>query len=109
MASYSELYTVFRKKNLIDEAENIDELEGYQHTKNIGLSLKSPEVLPIEELPTNTDSVTSISETDNDKVYYSSEESESEELIAKKSMVKKPESPAECSKSSTPISKKTPP
>lgn len=123
--SYNELYTVFQKKNLIDDAENIVEPEEYQHTENIelSLSLKSPEILPIEEEakhripdspPTNTDSVTSISEIDNDEMCEgaklrisdsSSSESESEELIAKN----KRESPAECSKTSTPISKKTPP
>jgi hypothetical protein len=79
LVSYNELYAVFRKKNLIDDAENIVEPEDYQDTANTELSLKS-EVFPIEEPPTNTDS---ISEIDNDEVYESSSDTEDEELIAK--------------------------
>src|ERR1044072_4087276 len=30
-ASYKDLYTVFLKRNMIDEAKNLDEPEGYQH------------------------------------------------------------------------------
>jgi hypothetical protein len=33
-ASYQDLYTTFIKKNMIDEAENIDEPEGYEHKEN---------------------------------------------------------------------------
>ena len=43
-ASYKDLYTVFLKRNMIDEAENLDEPEGYQHSENVYIP-------PIEILP----------------------------------------------------------
>lgn len=99
-ASYNDLYTIFQKKNMIDEAENINEPEGYQHTESIGLSLKSPEIFPSEEALT-TNSTNSIPETGDsefdEEVYESSSDEESELEYA------------ECSKSSAPITKKVPP
>src|SRR4051812_9378277 len=95
-ASYSDLYTIFQKKNMID----IDELDGYQHTESIGLLLKSPEKFPSEAPLTN--STNSIPETGDseletdDDVYESSSESESEseseyaEPISKKTLPKVP-------------------
>ena len=81
--SYNDLYATFRKKNMIDEAENIDEPEGYQHTENIELSLTSPEVFPAEEPPTNSTDLTSIPEANeaDDEVYESSSESEDDDEV----------------------------
>ena len=45
-ASYKDLYTVFLKRNMIDEAENLDEPEGYQHNENV--YIPSVEILPEE-------------------------------------------------------------
>ena len=33
-ASFKTLYTTFLKKNIIDEAENIEKPEGYEHKEN---------------------------------------------------------------------------
>jgi Family of unknown function (DUF5906) len=97
--SYNDLYTIFRKKNMIDEAENIDEPEGYQHTENIELSLTSPEVFPAEEEsldsplapPTNSTDLTSIPEANEaDDEVYESDGSESE-YTKESSAPKKPE------------------
>jgi hypothetical protein len=46
-ATYTELYTIFMKKNMIDEAENIVEPEDYQQAE-ILVNIP-PEVLPIEK------------------------------------------------------------
>jgi Family of unknown function (DUF5906) len=46
-ATYTELYTVFMKKNMIDETENIEEPEDYQQSET--LTTIPPEVLPFEE------------------------------------------------------------
>jgi hypothetical protein len=45
-ATYSNLYATFMKKNMIDEAENIEEPEDYQHSEI--LTTIPPEVLPDE-------------------------------------------------------------
>src|ERR1043166_5411404 len=51
-ASYKDLYTVFRKKNMIDDAENIDEPEGYQPNENV--TIVYTEILPAEESSDNS-------------------------------------------------------
>ena len=85
-ASYNDLYTTFREKNMIDEAENINEPEGYQPMENTDLSLTSPEVFPAEEGSLDSTSPTNSTDSTSNS-----------------------ESPAECSKSSIPVPKKTPP
>ncbi|CAG8615756.1 5217_t:CDS:1, partial [Paraglomus brasilianum] len=50
-ASYESLYTIFWKKNMIDEDENIDEPDNYQEAKLqvSNSSADNPEILPAEE------------------------------------------------------------
>ncbi|CAH1763538.1 3420_t:CDS:2, partial [Entrophospora sp. SA101] len=48
--SYTNLYALFQKRNMIDDAENLDEPEGYQAENNA--SILPTEILPTEEPPT---------------------------------------------------------
>ncbi|CAG8646923.1 10618_t:CDS:2, partial [Paraglomus occultum] len=49
-ASYESLYTAFRKKNMIDEDENIDEPDNYQARLQVpDSSTNNPEIFPVEE------------------------------------------------------------
>jgi len=52
-ASYQDLYTTFIKKNMIDEAEDIDEPEGYEHKENT--YTPPTEKLPEEPEPKDSD------------------------------------------------------
>ena len=57
-SSYNDLYTVFMNKNMIDEAENIEEPEGYQHEEKMYIHPtenlpKEPELLA-ESMPENS-------------------------------------------------------
>jgi hypothetical protein len=52
-ASYQDLYTTFIKKNMIDEAEDIDEPEGYEHKENT--YTPPAEKLPEEPEPKDSD------------------------------------------------------
>ncbi|CAH1768873.1 8344_t:CDS:2 [Entrophospora sp. SA101] len=80
-ASYNDIYTIFQKKNMIDEAENINEPEGYQHTEKF----------------------------DEEEVYESSGLEFDEPILKNKKPEVSLESPAECSKSSVPVFKKMSP
>src|ERR1041385_2301951 len=64
-ASYKDLYTIFRKKNMIDDAENIDEPEEYQPNENV--TIVYTEVLPAEEPSNNLTSLESASQPEPEK------------------------------------------
>src|SRR5437763_3013510 len=64
-ASYKDLYTVFQKKNMIDDAENIDEPEEYQPNENV--TVVYTEVLPAEESSDNLTSSESTSQPEPEK------------------------------------------
>jgi hypothetical protein len=89
-ATYANLYVTFQKKNLIDDAENIDEPEGYQPENNT-ITLPT-EILPAEEPSTDKEP--------------SPEESVKIESPAEEAKLRVSDS---CSKSSAPITKKVPP
>ena len=64
-ASYKDLYTVFRKKNMIDDAKSIDEPEEYQPNENV--TIVYTEVLPAEKSSDNLTSSESTFQPESEK------------------------------------------
>jgi len=83
-ASHKDLYITFQKKNMIDNAENIDEPEDYQHTNNMA-------TIPTEILPAG-DSSNSSSQpvVENKAEKIAPPESPKTEVIPKESVKKMP-------------------
>ncbi len=86
-ASYRDLYTTFIKRNLIDEAENLDEPEGYQHKEN--KYIHPAEKFPEEVTQVSQPSITAVEEVKTEK----NEKPEPPKVVAKKILPPLPPKP----------------
>ena len=64
--SYKDLYTVFQKKNMIDDAESINEPEEYQPNENV--TIVYTEVLPAKKSSDNLTSSESTFQPESEKI-----------------------------------------